>query len=365
MEWTLYVDLDAYYVACELRDRPDLEGQRVLVGPDPTKGPTRGVVLSASYAARAFGARSAMPVQRAAELVPEAIWIPPDFPKYERTSQEVRAVLERFSDRVVPLSIDEAAVIVERSSVEEVRALAVEVQTAIRTELRLSASIGASPHRVVAKIASDREKPGGIVVVAPDAIARFLARLPVRTVPGVGPKTEARLLELGVKTLGDVAARRVAELRPTLGRFADELIALARGHPGPIPPDAGGPKSRSVDRTFAADVGELAMLEEAIPRMARSLSETLHDEQLVGASVGVGLRWADFTRVHRSRTVPHGIREAAEIQGEAERLLRIAWGEERAGEGRSVRTLSVRVERLRPVSGRQHRLDPEIGAPLI
>src|SRR5580658_2900200 len=132
MEWTLYVDLDAYYVACELRDRPTLEGQRVLVGPDPTKGRTRGVVLSASYAARAFGARSAMPVQRAAQLVPEAVWIAPDFPKYERTSREVRRLLERFSDRVVPLSIDEAAVIVELGSAEEARNLARTIQVAIR-----------------------------------------------------------------------------------------------------------------------------------------------------------------------------------------------------------------------------------------
>ncbi len=364
MEWTLYVDLDAYYVACELRDRPELEGRRVLVGPDPTKGPTRGVVLSASYAARAFGARSAMPVRRAAELVPEAVWIPPDFRKYERTSREVLSLLRRFSDRVVPLSIDEAAVIVDREGVEEVRSLAREIQAAVRSELRLSASVGVSPHRVVAKIASDREKPGGLVVVPPESTAEFLAPLPVRVVPGVGPKTEARLIELGLNTLGDVAQRRPAELRSTLGGFAKELVDLARGRPLPLPPDRGGPKSRSVDRTFPGDVGDLTTLLQALPEMSGSLAEVLKEERLVAASVGVGVRWADFTRVQRSRAPSHGIREVEEIRAEADHLLRNAWAEEQGGAGRAVRTLSVRVERLRPVSGSQRRLDPRPEAPV-
>jgi len=364
MEWTLYVDLDAYYVACELRDRPELEGRRVLVGPDPSKGPTRGVVLSASYAARAFGARSAMPVTRAAELVPEAVWVAPDFAKYERTAREVRTLLRRFSDRVIPLSIDEAAVIVDLEDIAAVRRLAREIQAAIRTELRLSASIGASPHRTVAKIASDREKPGGIVIVPPQGIAEFLASLPIRVVPGVGPKTDARLRAIGLETLGELARRRPGELRPVLGSFAAELVALARGHPKPLPDETGGPRSRSVDRTFPEDIGDLEPLLKALPAMAGSLAGVLQEERLVGEGVGVGVRWADFSRIQRSRASTHGIHEAEEIRAEAERLLRSAWGEERTGRGRSVRTLSVRVERLRPASGVQRRLDGPPEAPV-
>jgi nucleotidyltransferase/DNA polymerase involved in DNA repair len=359
MEWTLYVDLDAYYVACELRDRPELEGRRVLVGPDPTKGRTRGVVLSASYAARAFGARSAMPVTRAAALVPDAVWIPPDFRKYVAISRQVRHVLDRFSDRVIPLSIDEAAVLVDRPSPVEARALAVEIQRTIREELRLSASIGVATHRTVAKIASDREKPGGIVVVPAEGIAAFLAPLPVRVIPGVGPKTEARLQSAGLHAVGELAQRKPSELRPMLGHFADGLVALARGRPTPLAPESSdGPRSRSVDRTFPGDVGELQALCEALPEMADSLAETLTEEHLVGTGVGVGIRWSDFSRITRSRATLHAVAAPEEILPEAERLLRSAWREEQDGAGRPVRTLSLRVERLRPRTGRQQRLFP-------
>jgi DNA polymerase-4 len=357
VEWTVYVDLDAFYVGCEVRDRPELEGKPVLIGPDPSKGPSRGVVLSASYPARARGARSAMPVHRAAELVPDAIWIPPDFEKYERVAEELRTLLRGRYPVVLPLSIDEAAVVLDRTDGAEARREAEEIQGAVRAELRLSASIGVATHRTVAKIASDRAKPGGIVVVSPDGIAEFLAPLPVRAIPGVGPKTEARLVERGIRTISELAATPVAPLRRWLGRFADELVALAKGHPRAIPSEVGGPQLRSADRTFAGDVEDLAVLQEVLPEMSARLWAALQRERLKAASVGVVLRWSDFTRTHRSRTIPHALTGPEEVGRLADRLLRAAWSEEQRARGRPVRTLSVRVEHLRPAQGRQGRLD--------
>ncbi|HEV8050693.1 MAG TPA: DNA polymerase IV, partial [Thermoplasmata archaeon] len=187
MRWVLYVDIDAYYVSCELRTRPELVGRAVIVGPDPHLGATRGVVLSASYEARAFGVRSAMPVGEAARRCPDAVWLPADFPKYGAMAEEVRTLLRgRFGD-VVPLSIDEAAVSVDAADDEAAGAAALSAQTALREQLGLPASIGVATSRTVAKIASDRAKPGGVVVVRPGSVATFLAPLPIRAIPGVGP----------------------------------------------------------------------------------------------------------------------------------------------------------------------------------
>lgn len=360
----LYVDLDAYYVACEVRDRPELEGRPVLIGPDPSKGPTRGVVLSASYPARAQGARSAMPAQRAAALVPDAIWIPPDFGKYERISHDVVELLRRFSDRVVPLSIDEAAVEIEAESADAAGEVARRVQAAVRSELRLSASVGVATHRTVAKIASDLRKPGGLVVVPPEAIAAVLAPLPVRAVPGIGPKTEARLAKLGIVQVGELPTASRTALRREFGRFADELVELALGRPPPLPAGESGPQLRSTDHTFAHDVTELEPLRAELAGMARGLFEALRRERLRGESVGVALRWEDFQRSQRSRTLAHTLEGPEEIEAQAERLLRGLWEAERRGRGRAVRTLSLRIERLRPVSGRLPPLDGwEPGAP--
>jgi len=152
--WIAYVDLDAFYVSCELRDRPELRGHAVIVGPPPAHGPSRGVVLSASYEARAFGVRSALPAAIAARMCPEATWIAPDFAKYERVSGEVRELLRRQSDTVIPFSIDEAAVVLEVDDPERARAAAEEIQRELRRALDLPASIGVATTRLVAKIAT-------------------------------------------------------------------------------------------------------------------------------------------------------------------------------------------------------------------
>jgi DNA polymerase IV len=355
--WVVYVDLDAFYVSCELRERPELIGLPVIVGPPPEAGPTRGVVLSASYEARKFGVHSAQPAGLAARLCPAAVWIRPDHSKYGRVAHEVRDVLGRFSPDLVPLSIDEAALVVDLGSVDEVRELAGRIQGALRSELQLPASIGAASTRAVAKIATDRAKPGGILVVAAGTEAAFLAPLPVRSISGVGPKTETVLQAAGVTTIGELAARRPADLARHVGSFARELVRLARGE-GTDP--VGGeysPRSRSTDHTFSQDVDRWDVLEPAVRELAGDLARSLEKEGLRYATVGVAFRWGDFSRAQRSRTLGAAHEGSESIGVTAVRLARELWDGEQAGRGRSVRTLSVKTERLSERRQRQASLD--------
>ncbi len=355
--WVVYVDLDAFYVACELRDRPDLEGRPVIVGPDPTKAPTRGVVLSASYEARARGVTSAMPVQAAARRCPDAVWIPADFPKYARVSDEFRQVLARHPGTLVPWSIDEAALYVTGGSADDLDRLARDLQKEIRRDVRVPASIGVAPSRTVAKIATDRAKPGGVLVVPHGEVEAFLAPLPVRSIPGVGPKTEAILLAAGIERIGDLAEGVDAALRSRLGAWADGLVDLARGEPREAPPGPdSGPKSRSSDRTFATDVADPAVLEAAVHELALDLAESLEREGMRYRTVTVALRWSDFTRVQRSRSLASPVEGGSTLFTTAVRLVREVWDDAR-GHPRPVRLVSVRAERLEPKDGRQRRLD--------
>jgi DNA polymerase IV len=358
MRWVLYVDLDAFYVSCERRDRPELEGRPVIVGPDPSKGPTRGVVLSASYEARANGVHSAMPAARAAQLCPEAIWIGPDFEKYTRYSKEVRALLSTRFGRVLPLSIDEAALFVEADDASAIERIARDLQAQILQELHLPASLGAARSRTVAKIATDEAKPGGVVVVPPDGVEAFLAPLSVRAIPGVGPKTEAVLGEIGVQRIGELRSLP-PPVRRRLGRLGEELYRLARGEEPAeeAEPEVTGPQSRSADHTFDRDTDDPGEIEREILRLAEELAGSLAREKLGYRTPSIAIRWADFERTQRRRTLS-GRQEGPEaLREQSVRLFRALWASERRGRARRVRTVSVGVENLSETVGKQVPLD--------
>lgn len=358
MRWCLYVDMDAFYVSCELRDRPELKGLPVAVGPDPKEGHPRGVVLSASYEARKFGFRSALPVARAHELCPTAVWIAPDFSKYDSAAREVRKVLGRFSPEVVPFSIDEAAVYVELASAEAARSMATEIQSALASELHLPCSIGISIYRTVAKIATDRAKPGGICVVDAPSTAEFLAPLPVRAIPGVGPKTQAALEQLDIRTIGDLRSSNPQALLRRFGSFGEELRALAAGAPretGDL--ESTGPKSRSSDHTLAEDTRDVPTLERVVRDLGRETAKSVQSEGFRYANVTVRLRWEDFQQVQRGRSLGAAQEGPEPSIREALRLLRELLEEERGGRNRRVRLVSVRLGELTPRTGRQRRLD--------
>jgi DNA polymerase IV (archaeal DinB-like DNA polymerase) len=364
MQWILYVDMDAFYASVELRDRPELKGLPVAVGPNPREGPSRGVVLSASYEARKFGLRSALPVGRAHALCPTAVGIAPDFAKYSAVAKEVRTVLARFSPDVIPFSIDEAAVLVDLPGPEAAQALAREVQKSLATELQLPCSIGASIYRTVAKIATDRAKPGGIRVVPPEETAAFLAPLPVSAIPGVGPKTQAILEGLGIGTIGELRTTDPHPLLRRFGTFGEELRALAAGHPretGEL--EVSPPKSRSSDQTLSEDTRELDVLDGVVRKLAREAATAVQSEGFRYENVTLRLRWEDFQQVQHGRSLG-AAREGSEPSvRESLRLLRELLQEERAGRNRRVRLVSVRLGGLRPRTGHQRRLDRYLRGP--
>lgn len=348
MRWVFYVDMDAFYVNCELRVRPDLANRPVIVGPDPKLGPSRGVVLSASYEARKFGVRSAMPAAQAARLCPEAVWVPADFPKYERGSGEVLERLARFAPDARPHSIDEAALTIEAESPVEADRIARAIQDDLRRTLQLPCTVGVAPNRLVAKIATDLAKPAGVRVVSPEEVRAFLAPLPVRAIPGIGPKTEERLAEVGVKQVADLLTVPRATLHPVLGSGVEELRRLARGEYVDPPETVSGPRSRSTEETFETDLDAWDPLEAECRRLSRRLAESLSGERLRYQTVTVALRWADFSRVQRSHTLPSAREGPGDLESSAVRLLREIWSFEQGARRRPARMLSVGAERLVP-----------------
>lgn len=298
-----------------------------------------------------------MPAGIAARLCPDAVWIPPDFAKYEQVSRQVRTLLRRHASTVIPFSIDEAAVVLDGASGEQARQVAETLQRELLAELSLPASIGVATSRSIAKIATDKAKPGGILVVPREEAADFLAPLPVRAIPGVGPKTEEILQKFGIRTVGDLAGHRPTELRRALGSFASDLIALARGQPREDSEGSDEPRSRSTDHTFARDVELWPEIEETIRMLARELAAALDGEHLRYGTVGVAFRWADFGRSQRSRSLGAAREGAVPLTETAVRLGRDLWDADGPGRRRRVRTVSVRTERFVPRTQRQVVLD--------
>jgi len=305
----LHVDMDAFYAAVEERDRPELRGKPVIIGADPKGGAGRGVVSTASYAARKFGVASAMPISTAFRLCPQGLFLAPDMAKYSEVSRQIRAVFEDFTDMVEPLSVDEAFLDVTGSvrlfGDGETIARKVKAQIAARTHL--TASVGVATAKLIAKIASDLRKPDGLVVVPPGTERAFLAPLPVRRLWGVGPKMEERLARIGIHTVGQLADAGPAHL---LGVHGLDLQRLARGEDDrPVVPDHGRARSVSVEHTFDLDEGNPRALKKRLLHLADELSRRLRAESLAGRTITLKYRDETFrTRTHaRSRKAPTNV----------------------------------------------------------
>ena len=305
----LHVDMDAFYAAVEERDRPELRGKPVIIGADPRGGAGRGVVSTASYAARRFGVASAMPISTAWRLCPQGVFIAPDMAKYSEVSKQIRVVFEAFTDLVEPISVDEAFLDVTAS----VRlfgggeTIARKIKARIRDQTKLTASVGVATAKLIAKIASDLKKPDGLVVVPPGTERAFLAPLPVRRLWGIGPKMEERLAKLGVHTIGQLAEAKVTRL---LGTHGLDLQRLARGEDDrPVVSDSGPAQSVSVEHTFDADQGDSRELRKALLRLADELSRRLRAESMAGRTITLKYRDETFkTTTHtRSRKAPTNV----------------------------------------------------------
>ncbi len=315
----LHVDMDAFYASVEQRDRPELRGRPVAVG---GRAESRGVVAAASYEARRFGVRSAIPMARAVRLCPELEIVRPDFSKYRAVSQQVFAIYRSITPLVEPLSLDEAYLDVTENSWNEPLGVNVakRIKAMIKEQTSLTASAGVAPNKFLAKIASAWQKPDGLTVIAPERMEAFLQKLPVDALWGVGPVTAERLRERGIQRLVDVRAADAAVLREAVGSSAEWLLALAAGiDDRPVEPDRPS-KSSSSECTYAHDLIDLDRIREEVAGMARENAEWLENAGLLARTITIKVRYGDFTTITRSHTTA-ATNNADDIQERAVRLL--------------------------------------------
>jgi DNA polymerase-4 len=295
----VHIDMDAFYASVEQRDDPQLRGRPVVVA---WRG-NRSVVCAASYEARTFGVRSAMPAIRAERLCPNAIFVPPDFIRYRAVSRLVREIFQRHTDLVEPLSLDEAYLDVteNKTGLPTATRVARAIRQQIREELNLTASAGVAPNKFLAKIASDWRKPDGLFVIQPEEVDTFLPPLPVGRIPGVGKVTEKRLEDFGIRTVADLRAKELPALEDRFGRYGLRLYELARGiDHSPVVPDR-PTKSISVEDTFDRDVS-LPDTEPMILRLAEKLWAASRKETRIARTVVLKLKTSDFIILTRSHT---------------------------------------------------------------
>jgi DNA polymerase IV len=298
----LHVDMDAFYASVELRRRPELRGRPVIVG-----GGRRGVVLSATYEARTFGVRSAMPMGRALRLCPDAVVVPPDMARYAAASAGVLAVFRSVTPLVEPLSLDEAFLDVSgaRRRLGRPGWIGEWIRARIADEQGITCSVGVAPTKFLAKLASSRCKPDGLLVVPVTGVEAFLHPLPVSALWGVGERTAAQLASLGLRTVGDGAALPLRGRAWSLGDgVAAHLHGLANGQdPRPVVPDEPD-RSIGAEETFDADVDDHAVIHRELLRLAEKTAARLRASGQAGRTVSIKVRFADFTTITRARTLP-------------------------------------------------------------
>jgi len=305
--------MDAFYASVEQRDDPQLRGKPVIVA---WRG-NRSVVCAASYEARRFAVRSAMPAVRAERLCPEAIFVPPDFTRYRAVSRQVREIFKRHTDLIEPLALDEAYLDVteNKTGLPTATLVARTIREQIRQELKLTASAGVAPNKFLAKLGSDWRKPDGLFVIQPDDIDGFLLPMPVERLPGVGKVTGEKLEKLGVKTVGDLRCVDLPALEDRFGRYGRRLYELARGiDDSEVVPDR-PTRSISVEDTFEQDV-LLAETEPMIRRLAEKLWSASRKESRPARTVVLKLKTSDFrilTRRHTPGSPPSSCDELTEI----------------------------------------------------
>ncbi|MFW6107770.1 MAG: DNA polymerase IV [bacterium] len=346
--WILHVDMDEFFAAVEKLDRPELRGKPLLVGGRPK---ARGVVSTASYEARRYGCRSAMPMATAVRLCPDAVVLPVRGDRYAEVSEQVFAIFESFTPLVEPLSIDEAFLDVtgSRALFGPAEHIARQVKQRIREETGLTASVGVASNKFLAKLASDLEKPDGLVVIRPEDIRPVLDPLPVSKLWGLGPSSDERLRKLGIETIGQLRRMEPRALRTVFGDAAERFRQLADGiDDRPVVPDSRA-KSIGREQTFPDDIGDLDELRSVLLAQIEHVARRLHRQNLAARTLTLKLRTGDFTTVTRSTTLDRPTALTQELWRAVEGVLS-AWA---ARHGRPLRLLGVTASQLTPSDERQ------------
>jgi DNA polymerase-4 len=325
----IHADMDAFYASVEVLDNPALRGKPVIVGGDRE---ARGVVSAASYEARAFGVHSAMPLRTAARLCPKGVFLPGRFERYRELSRQVMRIFASYTPLVEPISLDEAFLDVTASAAVfgDGETIGRELKRRVLNEVGLVVSVGVATNKLCAKVASDLRKPDALVVVPPGEEAAFLAPLPVSRLWGVGPQSQARLADYGVRTIGQLAAMPEKTLHRRFGVFGIELGRRAAGHDPSAVTTSHIPKSVGHELTFNHDVTEPARLETTLLDLAESVASRLRRHDLAAGAVQLKLRYEGFETITRQAPLDHQTRESEQLYAVAVGLLRKALSNDRA-----------------------------------
>lgn len=342
MRRIIHIDMDAFYASIEQRDRPELRGRPVAVGGSSR----RGVVAAASYEARPYGVRSAMPSARAKRLCPNLVFVSPRFDVYKDVSRQIREILDRYSDLIEPLSLDEAYLDVTGSTHD---ASAAEVARSIKSDILastgLTASAGVSFNKFLAKMASDVDKPDGLFVLDLEHAEAFLSGLPIERFHGVGRATAEKMKELGIYTGADLLSRTEEELVRRFGKTGRFFYRIVRGEDHrPVQPERTR-KSVGAERTFSHDVSRLDEMERRIAEIAARVADRLSGAGLAGRTVTLKIKYLDFTLTTRSTTLHRDIHSQQHLEAVALDLLK------QPSPDRPVRLLGLTVSHLRAISG--------------
>jgi DNA polymerase-4 len=323
MRRILHVDMDAFYASVEQRDRPELRGRPVIVGADPRGGHGRGVVAACSYEARRFGVHSALPISQAWKRCRHGVYLRPRFERYSQVSGQIMEIFRRFTELVEPLSVDEAFLDVTGSAT--LMGSAPEIARAIKQEVHretgLTASVGIATNKFLAKLASDLEKPDGMVLVPDEALERFLEKMPIERLWGVGPKTAPRLKRLGIGTIGDLAAIPRSRITQALGPFGAHLWELAHGRDRrPVQP-VWEPRSIGCERTFEEDTQDQRLLLRVLRQLSDRVAKRLRSKGYRAGRITLKLRYASFRTYTRQVSLVDTVQTGEAIFEAARTLL--------------------------------------------
>ena len=337
----LHIDMDAFFASVEQRDNPELRGKPVIVGGKPDG---RGVVSTASYEARMYGIRSAMPAAQAKRLCRHAIFLKPNFEKYKTASDLIQRIFKNYTAIIESTSLDEAYLDITKNKLntEDPVLLAQMIQQNIHTVTKLTASVGVATNKFIAKIASDIKKPSGLTVVPPEYVESFLRFLPIRKIPGIGPVTEKEIHKHGIKTVGELAKMHKQELRNLFGSWGESIYDHAHGiEDSPVEP-AGESRQISSEETFEQDIILFPTMEKKIDELSEDVTVQLRERNVKARTITLKVKYADFTLITRSRTLSAPTDSDATIQQESIKMLH----EKTEAGKRPIRLIGVGVSNL-------------------
>jgi DNA polymerase IV (DinB-like DNA polymerase) len=339
----LHIDMDHFFTAIEEREHPEFRGKPVIVGADPKEGKGRGVVSTCNYEARKFGVKSGMPISKAWKLCPNAVYLPVNYELYMKVSNQIMSILRGYADKFERWGIDEAFLDVTSrvKDFSEAEALARQIKREIYEKEKLTCSIGIGPNKLVAKIASDFQKPDGLTVVREKEAEKFLAPLPVRKLLWVGRKTEQKLKAMGIETIGDLAKSDPTVLAETFGSVGTQLYLMAHGIDKSEVEEVGRVKSISRHITFEEDTSDFEFVIETLDKLSEEVHSDVFKQQLYFKTVTVIVRYENFETHTHSKTLPFITNRLQDLKKTAKELIQAYLKPER-----KIRLVGVRVSNL-------------------